>query len=145
MNKVTTLSEVFSTYILISIKPLGDNKGEDAYVFSFVRDDLHMQAVFDGCGGAGSWQYPEYHDATGAFIAAQSLAKWTETWFTNIKPDTVEQMDLLAESYHDMAFDQLANLRDHSSPVGIRGTMVKAFPSTASLAIMKCTESSCLY
>lgn len=76
VNLLTTKTENFDQptldcYLEIVHKPLKE-KGEDAFAYNFESDAVHYQAVFDGCGGSGSWQYAEYKNATGAFSGSSN-------------------------------------------------------------------------
>ena len=77
-------------------KPLGE-KGEDAFAYSFEKDTVHTQAVFDGCGGSGSWQYAEFKNATGAFVSAQSMAKAYLDWFNKLPPELTDLLVLAVD------------------------------------------------
>ena len=70
----------------VCYKPLGD-KGEDAFAYDLSRSDVNALAVFDGCGGAGAWKYPEFKNATGAFVAAQKMAESFSGWAAELKPE----------------------------------------------------------
>lgn len=122
-------------YTGIFYKPLGD-KGEDAFAYSFQNPCIHTQAVFDGCGGSGSWKYPEYKDATGAFVAAQTMAKAYLSWFHSITDSDVDDNERARRSFQAYARHVLLELKSSSSPMGIAGTMVKAFPCTANISII---------
>ena len=115
-------------------KPLKE-KGEDAFAYSFEQAFPHTQAVFDGCGGSGSWTYAEYKNSTGAFIAAQSMAKAHLNWFNNASNTVLENPSEIEKSFHDMAKDVLSGLKRHCAPMKISGSLVKSFPCTASVAL----------
>ena len=114
-------------------KPLKE-KGEDSFAYNVERDDVQTQAVFDGCGGAGSWQYTEYRNATGAFIAAQSMARAYLEWFDKLPSSTFRDTEKTEESFAAMARHILTDLKQHCAPMKVSGTMVKSFPCTASVA-----------
>ncbi len=116
-------------------KPLKE-KGEDALAYDFERGDILTQAVFDGCGGAGSWQYAEYRNATGALISAHEIAKNYLAWFRSLPADAPADPEKTAESFRDMAGKVLTALKAKCAPMKVSGTMVKAFPCTASAAII---------
>ena len=127
----------FSPDCIIEIihKPLGE-KGEDAFAYSFEKKTVHTQAVFDGCGGAGSWQYTEFKNSTGAFIAAQSMAKNYMEWFNAAPAEVLNDAGKAGESFHTMAQNVLSDLKKSCAPMKVSGSMVKAFPCTASVALM---------
>lgn len=136
MEKSDFLRKNLDFSVNLVYKPLGE-KGEDDFFQNYERPDLHTHAVFDGCGGAGSWQYPEYHGATGAFIASHVLAKEYEAWFEKLSADSCDDLDKLADDYHNASLMTLKKLKDSCSPMGVSGTLVKSFPSTISAAIMR--------
>ena len=125
----------------IAYKPLGE-KGEDAFAYSFEEKSVHTQAVFDGCGGSGSWQYAEYNNATGAFISAQSMAKAYLEWFNAVSGDIVNDSKQAAASFQKMAQDVLVNLKSKCAAMKVSGSLVKAFPCTASVALMSIAEDT---
>jgi len=120
----------------ICYKPLGDEKGEDAYAYNIARDDLHTIAVFDGCGGSGAWKYPEFHHASGAFVAAQSMAKGYLGWFDSVSAEDLHDPDTLSQSFLDYSRDILTQLKQSCAPMGVSGSLVKSFPCTASAAVI---------
>ena len=122
--------------IEIAYKPLNE-KGEDSFAYNFENGSLHFQAVYDGCGGSGSWQYEEYKNATGAFIAAQSMARASLDWFGSLSPDMLKDTGEIAESFHNAAKSVLKELKAQCKPMLISGSLVKSFPCTASASIMK--------
>lgn len=122
------------SYALICHKPLGEN-GEDAYAFNFSRKDVHSFGVFDGCGGSGAWKYPEFYNATGAFVAAQSIAKAALKWSDSISAEDSVDSARLADQFHDLSLDTLSTLKQSCAPMGVSGSLVKSFPCTASVAI----------
>lgn len=117
-------------------------RGEDAHAYSFERDDFHAQAVFDGCGGSGSWQYAEYDNATGAFIAAHSMCRAFLAWFDAASPEILRDAGKMEASFHEMAHSMLSDLKSHCAPMRVSGSLVRAFPCTASVAVMAPGEGS---
>lgn len=128
------ISDVLSSFAEICYKPLGE-KGEDALAYNLSRPDMHAQAVFDGCGGAGAWKYPEYRNASGAFVAAQSMAKLFLAWFDSQSVSALASPRELADSFHHAADERLQALKRQCAPMGVAGSLVKSFPCTASVAI----------
>lgn len=137
MPQAKEYSGQFSPDCVVEIihKPLGE-KGEDAFAYSFEKNTVHTQAVFDGCGGAGSWQYTEFEKSTGAFIAAQSIAKKYMEWFNATPEEVLNDAGKAGESFHIMAQNVLSELKNNCAPMKVSGSMVKAFPCTASVALM---------
>lgn len=120
----------------ISYKPLGNDRGEDAYSFDCTRRDLHALAVFDGCGGSGAWKYPEFKNLSGAFVAAQTIAKQFLDWYSGLSSNSVEDVGALANSFYECTQQTLTNIKNSCKPMGVSGSLVKSFPCTASCAII---------
>lgn len=135
MDSNNGLFQILTGIAEIEYKPLG-LKGEDALTYNFQRNDLHTLAVFDGCGGAGSWKYPEFDNATGAFISAQIISRIYARWFSSLSADETKSAENLAVAFHDESFKILTQLKSNVSPMGVAGTLVKSFPCTASIAII---------
>ena len=127
-------NQILDCVVEIVHKPLME-KGEDAFAYSFEKDTVHSQAVFDGCGGSGSWQYSEYKNATGAFVAAQSMCKAYLDWFNMTPLEILADAKKAEESFHSMTVQTLTNLKRKCAPMKVSGSMVKSFPCTASIAI----------
>lgn len=128
------ISDVLGSFAEICYKPLGE-KGEDALAYNLSRLDMHAMAVFDGCGGAGAWKYPEYRNASGAFVAAQSMAELFLAWFDSQSVSALAAPGELADSFHHAADERLQALKRRCAPMGVAGSLVKSFPCTASVAI----------
>ena len=135
MNENIFPADALDCVVTVAHKPLGD-QGEDAFAFDFTRRSLHAQAVFDGCGGAGAWRYPEFFDRTGAFVSAQTMARTFLDWVSGLD-SALDDPSALAESFRAMAEATLKDLKGRASPMGVSGTLVKAFPSTASVALLR--------
>ena len=115
--------------------PLGE-KGEDAFAYDFSRPDLHAQAVFDGCGGAGAWRYQEFKQATGAFIASHAVAERFQPWLEEIYIKNTNDPEDLAYSFHLVTEQMMQQLKGHCAPMGVSGSLVKSFPCTATVALI---------
>lgn len=120
----------------LDYRPLGPDRGEDAYCYDCSRRELHAFAVLDGCGGSGAWEYPEYHNATGAFVAAQSMAKRFHQWAAGITPADMQSLDNLALSFHEATWSTLQQMKAACQPMGVSGSLVKSFPCTLSAALV---------
>ena len=127
-------------FIEIVYKPLKE-KGEDAFSYTFEAPAIHGQAVFDGCGGSGSWKYAEFKNATGAFVASHQMAKAFLEWFRAIDASKLQRTQELRASFQDMAWRELNRLKEQCAPMGVSGSLVKSFPCTASIALMAETEN----
>ena len=119
----------------ICYKPLGES-GEDAYAYDFSRSDINALAVFDGCGGSGAWKYPEFKNASGAFVAAQTVSKVFLNWTQGLLPEQVRDAEFLSSQFHTMTQQALIQLKGSCAPMGVSGSLVKSFPCTASAAIV---------
>lgn len=126
----------FDCLAKVEYKPLGEDRGEDALSFDCEREDMHTLAVFDGCGGAGAWKYPEFRNLTGAFVAAQSVAQRHLDWFDGITAEAVRDKEELKESFHSHNEKILQQLKQQCKPMGVAGSLVKSFPCTASCAVV---------
>ncbi len=125
----------WDTYALVYHRPKGE-KGEDSYAYSFERHDLHALAVFDGCGGSGAWKYPEFGEATGAFVAAQCVSPKFLDWFGGVETRDLSDPAALARSLHSETDGLLQRLKGYCGAMGIVGGLVKSFPTTAACALV---------
>ena len=125
----------WDTYALIDHRPLGE-RGEDTFALNFRRDDIHTLAVFDGCGGSGAWKYPEFGNATGARVAAQTVSPEYLKWFDGIGPDDASDPGALARNLEKHMTGVLSGLKELAAPMGIVGNLVKSFPTTAACAVI---------
>ncbi len=116
-------------------KPQKD-KGEDAFAYSFENGNIHTQAVFDGCGGAGSWKYQEFKGATGALVAAHTLARAYLNWFHSVPETVLNNPQQAVDSFQIMVQNVLGDLKRKCAPMGVQGSLVKSFPSTVSAAMI---------
>lgn len=131
---------VLDCFLEVFYSPRGD-KSEDAFAYSFEKTSIHSQAVFDGCGGSGSWKYAEFKNATGALVAAQSIAREYLAWLNSLTPEQLPDPERVGESFHAMADKTLSGLKNSCAPMKVSGSLVKAFPCTASAAIMTGDEN----
>lgn len=130
------LGQMFSQYFTVEHIP-NEKRHEDSYCFDFSGDELHLLAVFDGCGGLGARRYSRLADKSGAFLAAQTSAKCAFRWKERIQ--TGKQMDLqaLAEEYSEGVRAELTALeREYADDNRLVGTMVRTMPCTASMALV---------
>lgn len=128
------------TFDVIRHSPRGA-AGEDAFCHDFSRPEQHMLAVFDGCGGLGAWVYQHYAGQTGAFVAAQTVAEAALNWARNAP----EELREAAESFRDAMTAALAErMAETDETPGVVGTMVRAFPCTCSLALVRKAEENAL-
>lgn len=130
---------MLDSFAEICYKPLGDS-GEDAYAYDFTRSDIHAFGVFDGCGGSGAWKYPEFMNASGAFVAAQTVSKVFLDWVSGLSSENVADADLLSSQFHTVTQQALTRLKNSCAPMGVSGSLVKSFPCTASAALLAPAE-----
>ncbi|MBQ9828495.1 MAG: protein phosphatase 2C domain-containing protein [Lachnospiraceae bacterium] len=119
----------------VCYKPLGD-KGEDAFAYDLSRSDVNALAVFDGCGGAGAWKYPEFKNATGAFVAAQKMSESFSDWAAELKPEDIRNREHLETEFYGITLKTLQALKRSCAPMGVAGSLVKSFPCTVSAAFV---------
>lgn len=98
-----------------------------------------MLGVFDGCGGLGAQRHRFYSDATEAFMASRLCSGA----FYDAFEDTFSQSgNLSAEDFCRLAADYcalvLSAFRPHSEDgASIKGTMVRALPTTAAAVVIR--------
>lgn len=120
--------------------PLGKDRGEDFLFCDHSRPGLHLQAVFDGCGGAGSWKYDEFQEHSGAYIAARSISgnsAGVGAWFDMQTEETCADPQKTALDYQAFAKDWLVTLKETCKPMSLVGSLVRSFPCTADIALMQ--------
>ena len=124
-----------------------ENNGEDCYMFS-VDSDYGIIGVFDGCGGLGARKYAEYNHKSGAYIASFISAKTTLMWFEKIcKKRIIFNSDECREICNDLKKDIVNELQKQTQGIcsnGIKGSMVRSFPTTASV-ILFAIQNGLLY
>lgn len=134
--------DVLGTVAAFCYKPLGADKGEDAYAYDVARGDLNALAVFDGCGGAGAWKYPEFNQLSGALVSAQAMSYVFLDWVSRQKAG--DDPGKMAEDFRTAAADALNNLKGRCAPMGVTGSLVKSFPCTAAIAVTELDRQGCV-
>lgn len=116
-------------------------KGEDAFSYSFTRQDHGYIAVFDGCGGMGSKKYPMLNDRTGARIASR-LAGFVVDQFYEKGGfcDFSNASELLRKALINTFSETKAALAARKSGIMIGGDMFKELPTTLSLIASRLNE-----
>ncbi len=140
MKRSLRLQNFYLDEIDIKHCPLGPDRGEDFLFCDHSRAGLHAQAVFDGCGGAGSWSYKEFQNHSGAYIAARTISGNSAgfgAWFDRQDEETCEDPQAAALSYQEHAGAWLSTLKQSCAPMALAGSLVKAFPCTADIALMQ--------
>ena len=115
--------------------------GEDSYCYSFC-DTAGLLGVFDGCGGAGAEKHDFYSGHTEAYVASRLCAGAFFDYFRRLFPC---DCDAAALARDVLVPRTVACLRDYSPPKDqnepkIKGTGVRAMPSTAAAALMQRSE-----
>ena len=125
-----------SQFLLIEHTPSKD-RHEDSYCFDFSRRDMHLLAVFDGCGGLGARHYPALADRTGAFIAAQTCARIVGNRFDRLSPEDLSDTAQFAQSLCAKITADLTRLEENFADKNkLLGSMVRTMPCTASVALV---------
>lgn len=115
-----------------------EGKGEDSYFYS-VLSEKAVFGVFDGCGGSGARRYERLQNRTGAYMASRVVSGAVRDWFDSPASFQDGKPDL--ESLTDRTREYLAICqREGYTPSPIKGTMSKAFPTTA--AVIACTPEA---
>ena len=109
------------------------DRGEDALLFSLNRRAAVVGA-FDGCGGAGAKRYAKLQGKTGAYMASRAVCGTVNDWFSDC---CAQNAGFSAQSLEARIRENLA-LCDRMGAESSRfvSSMVKAFPTTAALAIL---------
>lgn len=128
--------ELFSQYFKVVHIP-SEHKHEDSYCFDFSRNDLHLLAVFDGCGGLGARRYSRLKGKTGAFLAAQTCAQCAAQWHHQLQPGAAVNLQALADGFSSIVLERLTVLEsEYADNNKLVGTMVRTMPCTASMALV---------
>lgn len=107
--------------------PKIEGDGEDALLCQ-ANDNHCVAAVFDGCGGSGARKYDAYNGKTGAYVASRIAAAATEKWHNAGAIGSPEE-------YIRPAIMKCSEKSGAKS--GLRGSMVKEFPTTAAIISVK--------
>lgn len=126
----------FSQFITVEHIPF-EKKHEDSYIYNFSRNELHMMAVYDGCGGLGARRYSALDNKTGAFLAAQTCAMVAEQWMNHATQQMIQTPGKLAELFMSQVTEELSALeKKYADNNKLLGTMVRTMPCTASMALV---------
>ncbi len=125
-----------------------ENNGEDSYMYS-VNDDYGIIGVFDGCGGLGSRKYTEYNNKSGAYISSRVTSKIVLNWFEKISHNADIQIsgntiDSLCSELKETIIKGLNEYSICTRFNGIKGSMTKSLPTTASIILFS-NKKSALY
>lgn len=132
---------VFPDLLICAEKEQIRGKGEDAYAYSFAKQDCGYTAVFDGCGGMGSKTYPKLSDKTGARIAARLAGYVVNRLYES---GGLSAASTIVESLHcelTSSFEKVKSvLSAGRTGVKIGGDMFKELPCTMSLITVTLNE-----
>lgn len=119
--------------------------GEDSHSFDCVGK-VGFIAAFDGCGGLGARKYDKLEYKTGAYIASRAAANATlrvfQDSFKDIKTLRQGATEAMAKHIYNVFKNELEGFKQYCEIQGhrIKGSMLKEFPTTASIVIYNCDE-----
>ena len=135
-NKQTQFYDQLDMLLLISEEAI-ESSGEDSF-FCGSRANSAMTAVFDGCGGLGARQYPVFQGKTGAYIASRLVSGAVHDWYCAEGDRHWSDGDALVSSLHQYISEAYAiGTAYNTSNLRIRGALVRDFPTTASIALVR--------
>lgn len=107
--------------------------GEDALLYA-LNNQAALVGAFDGCGGAGAKRYAKLQGKTGAYMASRVVSGTVNDWFADC---CARNEAFSARSLEARIRENLA-LCDRVGAEASRfvSSMVKAFPTTAAVAIL---------
>ncbi len=108
--------------------------GEDS-VFAAYCEPVGVLGVFDGCGGIGAKKYPSLDNRSGAYIASRAAKAAAESWFGKISDFDKSDIKQLCENLKQKFEFELGCLSENESIM--KGSLVKEFPTTASVILFK--------
>lgn len=119
--------------------------GEDSYAY-VMEEDHCLIAVFDGCGGIGSYKYSSADNHTGAYLSSRLAAQATLDWYDHVYNPALPHLAAaqLTEELSEVLCNTKTELATISSSVSISGSMVKTLPSTIALAVVDREDESSL-
>lgn len=145
-----TFAQKLDFRILVAGEMVKDH-GEDNF-YSVMGENCAVAAVFDGSGGIGSRKYPKYMDHTGAYMASRAVSGALHDWFHESMEKSMEKSTESSGSGLAKGREAAAQMKEYMlramRVVGkyggetsrIFGTMVKDFPTTAAIAVVRDTE-----
>lgn len=120
------------------------HNGEDSFFYDVTNynNNLFCMGVFDGCGGSGSRKYSRHglNNKTGAWIASRVASNFTENFYRNNKFKCLpENQNDDNERFKKLLFEELSNIKMKCQPnnLMIKGSLVKSFPTTANIVVLK--------
>ena len=141
-----TFAQKLDFRILVAGEMVKDH-GEDNF-YSVMGENCAVAAVFDGSGGIGSRKYPKYMDHTGAYMASRAVSGALHDWFHESMEKSMEGSGSGLAKGREAAAQMKEYMLRAMRVVGkyggetsrIFGTMVKDFPTTAAIAVVRDTE-----
>lgn len=141
-----TFAQKLDFRILVAGEMVKDH-GEDNF-YSVMGENCAVAAVFDGSGGIGSRKYPKYMDHTGAYMASRAVSGALHDWFHESMEKSMESSGSGLAKGREAAAQMKEYMLRAMRVVGkyggetsrIFGTMVKDFPTTAAIAVVRDTE-----
>lgn len=141
-----TFAQKLDFRILVAGEMVKDH-GEDNF-YSVMGENCAVAAVFDGSGGIGSRKYPKYMDHTGAYMASRAVSGALHDWFHESMEKSTESSGSGLAKGREAAAQMKEYMLRAMRVVGkyggetsrIFGTMVKDFPTTAAIAVVRDTE-----
>lgn len=153
MQKMQSLDLDYSFNLADEMIP---GKGEDSFFMDYT-ENAAVAAVFDGCGGIGSRQYASFRGYTGAYMSARAISGALHDWFHDrfhVRSCTaaagIKEVpgDCRSEQGGDVegmvreigerfvsAVGVLSGMADSQSKIS--GALVRDFPSTAAIALVR--------
>lgn len=113
-----------------------EGEGEDSHYIGNT-DQSALIGVFDGSGGLGSRRYDSYGKRKGAFMASHVLSSGLKAWYQSKEWESCQNDTKIAESMNRYFLNNLKLCEKHASGyLKLKGSMVRDFPSTASIAFL---------
>lgn len=136
-EKSNTLYEELDAIFAVSSEAF-EGEGEDSFCCS-CSDEAALIGVFDGCGGLGARQYDKYEGHTGAYIASRLASGAVYDWFQGKKKkNSCDSSSKELKIKVSKALSQGKSMG--GSTLKLRGSMVRDFPSTASIVLVQHTS-----
>lgn len=118
-------------------------RGEDSYVFYAPDLSAAAAAVFDGLGGSGSTKYPGFSRMSGAYVASRAVSGAFAWWFYKSVCSETPRFD--ADKLKQEILSRLKRCEMMGRGAsGIKGSLIKKFPTTMAAVIINGGESQLL-
>lgn len=114
--------------------------GEDSFC-SLLEENAALVAVFDGCGGLGFVPYPGFQGHTGAWVASRLACGAAHDWFRACHAENWQSSEEMTASLNLWLKKGLEKGPVYgNSLLAIGGSMVRDFPCTIALALVRLEE-----